>query len=147
MPRCGAGRRDAASSVAPISTSIWALPASLPRGTQHPPRDGRSVRRKFAVVRSHAPVRSRGAPTRCLPQATGSGEATETTRCELGAEHGRGSRTPLAVAHALGVEVGRRAPAIGLELVGLSLLEEEAGARIQPRPAPLVLLPEPAMVA
>src|SRR3990170_8480666 len=64
MPRYGAARRDAAALVAPISTSIWALPASLPRAAHHPPRGGRSLRRKpqsrqqpIADERDHLVVR------------------------------------------------------------------------------------------
>src|SRR5215207_110546 len=51
MSRCGAGRHEAASSVAPISLRIWALPASLPRDVHHPPRDGRSLRWKLRKPR------------------------------------------------------------------------------------------------
>src|SRR5207245_7861369 len=40
MPWCGAGRREAASSVAPISTPISALPAYLPHVPRHPPPTG-----------------------------------------------------------------------------------------------------------
>ncbi len=82
MSRCGAGRRDAASSVAPISTSIWALPASLPRASHHPPRDGRSSRSELSRP-GRALRRRDGHHRRYLRRRLGSGGAAAPERESL----------------------------------------------------------------
>src|SRR5439155_17501304 len=74
-------------------------------------------------------------------------ESAQPAEKQLGAEHGGCGRPALSVADPLGPEGRRGPPALGSQLVGLGLREKEPRVPVQLRPAALVILPEPAVVA
>src|SRR5512134_2507544 len=106
----------------------------------------KSIARVLAVRVSAMPQRT-SPPSRGRREAGRCQQSPKATRREVRAEHRRSRGAALPVANAFRSKSRCCAPALGLELVHLDLLDEEMGAREELDPATLVLLPEPAMVA
>src|SRR4029079_19367978 len=96
---------------------------------------------------ANAPQRMRSAAASRSLDSVRAEQAAQPSRRELGAEDRRRRRSSLPVAEPRRVEVGRSPPAVTGQLVDLLLLDEEARAGEEARPAADVVLSEPAVVA